>query len=130
MSTGFKLVAALLFLVVAPRAVMGEVFEVAGSDSATVNLAAKASTVLDAVRSEPTDAAPGTSVAAPATDGGSRSHRPKEEPQGPSKPRWAIPRRRQLGRELSGTTTPVRGTEVEPASSGTEPSKRERAGAG
>ena len=79
MRIGLKLVAALLFVVVTPRAVMGEVFEVVGADPAVLQVGS-------ASLAEP-DSASETDMA---------------EGQGPTKPRWAIPRRRQLG-QLPGS---------------------------
>lgn len=78
MRIGLKIVAALLFVLVTPRAVMGEVFEVAGAGSAVQ--------------------ASSAAMAEPDAD----SEPDMDEGQGPTKPRWAIPRRRQLG-QLPGT---------------------------
>jgi hypothetical protein len=79
MRIGLKIVAALLFMLVTPRAVMGEVFEVVGAGSAVHH-------------------AGSATVAEPDGDSGPDMG----EGQGPTKPRWAIPRRWQLG-QLPGT---------------------------
>jgi hypothetical protein len=94
MRTGLKIVAALLFMLVAPRAAMGEVFEVVGAGSAVLQ---------------------GSPAALAEPDADSGPH--MGEGQGPTKPRWAIPRRRQLG-QLPGTgfSTPSAEQQEQPPS--------------
>jgi hypothetical protein len=70
--TALKIVAALLFVLVTPRAAMGEIFEVVGTSAGAVQV--------DSAMSEFD------------SDGGSDLG----EGSGPTKPRWAIPKRRQL----------------------------------
>jgi hypothetical protein len=77
--TALKIVAALLFVLVTPRAAMGEIFEVVGTGAATPHLASATLAELDGESGPDLD-----------------------EGDGPTKPRWAIPKRRQLGR-LPGT---------------------------
>jgi hypothetical protein len=96
--TALKVTAALLFLVVTPRVLMGEVFEVVGA----VHLGSSA---LTPERSDSVADPAGSAAASEAGDD-SRSHRPKADSDGPTKPRFAIPRRRQLG-QLAGTGLPT-----------------------
>jgi hypothetical protein len=96
--TALKVTAALLFLVVTPRVLMGEVFEVVGA----VHLGSSALTLERSASA----ADPAGAAAASEDSDESRSHRPLADSQGPTKPRLAIPRRRQLG-QLAGTERPT-----------------------
>jgi hypothetical protein len=83
-----KIVAALLFVLVTPRAAMGEIFEVVGNGTGAVQV--------------------GSAMSEFDGDGGPDLG----EGSGPTKPRWAIPKRRQLA-GLAGTpvSLPSPGTE-------------------
>jgi hypothetical protein len=84
-----KIVAALLFVLVTPRAAMGEIFEVVGTGAGAVQV--------DSAMSE--------------FEGHGRPD--LGEGDGPTKPRWAIPKRRQPG-GLVGTPVSLPSPGAEP----------------
>jgi hypothetical protein len=87
--TALKIVAALLFVLVTPRAAMGEIFEVVGTGAETPHVASATLAELDG-----------------------ESGPDLGEGDGPTKPRWAIPKRRQLGRlQGTGLSMPSAGSE-------------------